>query len=117
MKVELTWRGVALFFIATSLFFGSLLLFLNSKENPSNLLTDYLKTENALLKKEQDSLFNLIKTQGRQIADKDKILLDLTKIKNQVKVVYYEKYQKIDDYTIRQLTDEFDSIFAKSGIR
>lgn len=119
MKLEVSWRGVALFFITTTIVFGLASLFLITKnETPSNtsVLEQYLKSENDLLAKQQDSLRAVIKSQSKVISEKDSLLGVLTKRKNQVKIVYYEKYKKIDNYSVRQLANEFDSIFTKNGV-
>lgn len=120
MKFEFTWRGVAVVFIITTLIFGFFafinIFSKNTAPPTSSFLEQYLKTENEMLNREQDSLLIQIDNQKKAISEKDSLLLVLSNKKVKVKIVYYEKYQKIDSYSIRQLTTEFDSLFAKNRI-
>lgn len=116
MKFEVTWRGVAVFFGVTTIILVALSLFLTFQSNPpkSSELEKYLKLENDLLKRRQDSLFAVIQVQNLRLSEKDKILNNLANQKKQVQIVYYEKYQKIDGLSVRQLTNEFDTLFSKA---
>jgi len=116
MKFEVNWRGFAITFIITTIIFVAINLF--SKTPPkTSYLEKYLKNENAFLKRQQDSLYSIIRFQNNVIIEKDKTLSILATLKEKVKIVYYEKYQIIDGYSVRQLTAEFDSIFAKNRIK
>jgi len=112
MKIEVTWKGVAVFFIITTLIFLSK----NNTLPKTSYLEQYLKTENDLLTREQDSLQVQIKIQKKLISEKDSLLIVLSNKKNKIKIVYYEKYKKIDAMSIRQLSNEFDSILSKNNI-
>jgi|688.fasta_scaffold644585_3 hypothetical protein len=116
MKVEVSWRGVAIIFIITTIILGALSLFLTFQSNPPkpSELEKYLKEQNDLLKRQQDSLYSLINLQNVRLAEKDKILNTLAIQKKQVQIVYYEKYQKIDGFSVGQLTNEFDTLFSKA---
>ena len=122
MKLQINWRATALFFMLLTIIFVVVELFyisnLRKEHKPQNssFLETYLKSENDLLKKQQDSLKTTLKLQKQAIAQKDSLLIVLSNKKNKLKIVYYEKYHKIDNYSIRQLINEFDTIFAKSGI-
>lgn len=118
MKLEVSWRGVAICFLVTTIILGALTLFLTFQNNPpkSSELERYLKLENDLLKKQQDSLYSLIQSQNERLSEKDKLLNTLASQKKQVQIVYYEKYQKIDGYSVRELTNEFDTLFSKTRI-
>ena len=115
MKLEVFWRGVAILFGITTILLTAISLFLTFRNNPSkpSEIEKYLKLENDLLKKQQDSLYSLINKQNLRLVEKDKILSNLSNQKKQIQIVYYGKYQKIDGYSVRQLTNEFDSIFSK----
>jgi len=69
-----------------------------------------------MLTREQDSLLKQISKQRKSISEKDSLLFVLSNKKNKIKFVYYEKYKKIDSYSIRQLGNEFDSILSKNNI-
>lgn len=120
MKIEVTWKGVAIFFIITTFIFGFLTVISFLSQNntlpKTSYLEQYLKTENDLLTREQDSLQVQIKNQKKLISQKDSLLIVLSNKKNKIKIVYYEKYKKIDAYSIRQLSNEFDSILSKNNI-
>jgi len=122
MKLQINWRATALFFMLLTIIFVVVeLFFIGSLRNQpehknSSFLETYLKKENDLLQKQQDSLKTTLKLQKQAIAQKDSLLIVLSNKKNKLKIVYYEKYNKIDSYSIRQLINEFDTIFAKSGI-
>jgi hypothetical protein len=122
MKLQINWRATALFFMLSTIIFVVVELFFVSnlrkqhKPQDSSFLETYLEAENDLLKKQQDSLKTTLKLQKQAISEKDSLLIVLSKKKNKLKIVYYEKYNKIDSYSIRQLINEFDTIFAKSGI-
>jgi hypothetical protein len=119
MKLEVNWRGVALYFMATTIAFGFFCLFLffrNHTPSKTSTLEKYLQTQNKSLKKEQDSLFLVIKTQNKSISEKDSLLVKLANRKANVKIIYYEKIQSINTYSTRQLTDEFESIFTKNNV-
>jgi hypothetical protein len=118
MKFEVTWRGVAITFVITTIILGAISLFLTFQSNPpkSSYLEKYLKDENNFLKRQQDSLYSIIRFQNNALLQKDKTLSVLASSKEKVKIVYYEKYQKIDGYSVRQLTAEFDSLFTKTRI-
>jgi hypothetical protein len=122
MYLQINWRAIALFFILTTIVLIVVELFfigsLRNQPEPkdSSFLETYLKSENDLLQKQQDSLKTTLKLQKQAISQKDSLLIVLSKKKNKLKIVYYEKYHKIDNYSIRQLINEFDTIFAKSGI-
>jgi hypothetical protein len=120
MKIEVTWKGVAVIFMITTIIFA-FLLFKNifSKDNSlpkTSFLEQYLKTENDLLTRQQDSLKVQIHNQKKSISQKDSLLIVLSTQKNKIKIVYYEKFKKIDAYSIRQLSNEFDSILSKNNI-
>jgi hypothetical protein len=116
MRNETNWRGVTIIFIITTIFFGVVSIFLASQKTPPHsYLEKYLKQENDILKTQQDSLFSIIRFQNNALYEKDKALQVLASLKDKIKIVYYEKYQKIDGYSIRQLTAEFDSIFANAS--
>ena len=119
MKIEVTWKGVAIFFMVTTVVFGFFFIQTFSKNSPlpkTSFLEEYLTQENEILNREQDSLQRQILSQQKTIFQKDSLLVILSYKKNKIKIVYYEKYQKIDSYFIRQLTTEFDSIFSKNNI-
>jgi hypothetical protein len=119
MKIEITWKSVAVFFIITTLIFASLFIFFFSIDNTipkTTYLEQYLKKENEVLTREQDSLLIQISNQKKYIYQKDSLILVLSNKKNKIKFVYYEKYKKIDSYSIRQLGNEFDSILSKNNI-
>jgi hypothetical protein len=118
MKFEVTWRGVAITFIVTTIILGAISLFLTFKSTSpkSSYLEKYIKQENDFLKRQQDSLYSIIRFQNNALTEKDKTLSILASSKEKVKIVYYEKYQKIDGYSARQLTADFDSLFAKTRI-
>ena len=123
MKLQINWRAIALFFMLSTIIFIVVELFfisnLRKQHTPqnTNFLETYLKSENDLLQKQQDSLKTTLKLQKRAIIEKDSLLIVLSNKKNKLKIVYYEKYNKIDNYSILQLINEFDTIFAKSGIK
>jgi hypothetical protein len=118
MRFEVTWRGVAITFIVTTIFLGAISLFLTFKSTPpkSSHLEKYLKQQNDFLQRQQDSLHSIIRFQNTALFEKDKTLSILASSKEKVKIVYYEKYQKIDGYYVRQITAEFDSLFSKNRI-
>jgi hypothetical protein len=122
MKTQINWRAIALFFMLSTICFVVVGLFfiknLRTQNKPQNnsFLESYLKSENDLLEKQQDSLKSTIRAQKQAISEKDSLLIILSNQKNKLKIVYYEKYHKIDNYSIRQLINEFDTIFAKNGI-
>lgn len=119
MKLTVMWRGVALYFMVTTIAFGFFCLFLlfrNHTPPKTSTLGKYLQNQNKSLKKEQDSLFLVIKMQNKSISEKDSLLVELANRKANVKIIYYEKIQSIDSYSTRQLTDEFESIFTKNNV-
>ena len=122
MKLQINWRAIALFFMLSTIIFIVVELFFirnlrkQNKPQNSSFLETYLKAENDLLQKQQDSLKTTLKLQKQAISQKDSLLIVLSNKKNKLKIVYYEKYSKIDNYSIRQLINEFDTIFAKSVI-
>lgn len=114
MNEEVRWRSiVGIITCLTILYF-----FYVPKNTPpiSSNLEQYLTTENNKLQHQKDSLTKIIKLNNENIVLKDNILLKLQQQSSKVKIVYYEKYKDIDTYYMRQLTDEFDSIFTKNGI-
>jgi hypothetical protein len=119
MKIAVNWKGVALYFMATTMAFGFFCLFLffrNHTPPKTSILEKYLNTQNKFLKKEQDSLFLVIKSQNKSISVKDSLLVELANKKTKVKIIYYEKIKSIDTYSTRQLTDEFESVFTKNNV-
>jgi hypothetical protein len=112
------WRKVAFSLTIVTIVLGAISLFLTLKNRPPkpSELENYLRDKNVFLEKQQDSLFSIIKQQNHQLSEKDKLLKTLANRKQEVEIFYYEKYKKIDGYFVRQITNEFDSIFSKAHV-
>lgn len=118
MNFELTWRGIAKIFIITTVILSIICFFQTVQNNfpKSSHLEKYLKDENNFLVRQNDSIYLELKEKNKSLLEKEKSFSILANSKDKITIVYYEKYKKIDNYIVRQLISEFDSIFAKVGI-
>ena len=111
---------IFLFYISTFLNFIYncwYLLFFNSNQNKKNtILEEHLKSKNLSFKKEIDSLFLIIEINNKKLNKITDTIYLYQKKKDKIKIVYYEKTNKINVFSLPELTNEFDSIFAKNNV-
>ena len=100
------------------LFIALVLLILVVTKSPKVVFDDsvYIKKENEL-RREIDSLSNVVKIETQTKNSYINKIDSLTKIKKRVRYVYVQKTKKIDTASVNYLIKEFKSVFSTSGVK
>ena len=115
--MKINWKIFSYILIFLTIFLTIVLLFFNSNQNKKNtILEEQLKSKNLSFKKEIDSLFLTIEINNKKLNKITDTIYLYQKKKDKIKIVYYEKTNKINVFSLPELTNEFDSIFAKNNV-